>query len=167
MGHSRTPTQNTAGDGFPADPIDGSERALSVAGCPRTCGYFDMRRRPEVPNRGEPQPFLSAGHEGDDHIGGMAVEVLAPAVIDGRPAREVRCTRSMTSGMSIPWMVVTSTDWPPLGHGLRRRRGRRPAPGRSTLISTRPGRASGCGVGILGAPPEQPQQGLAGPAGLL
>jgi hypothetical protein len=24
MGHSRTPTQNTAGDGFPADPIDGS-----------------------------------------------------------------------------------------------------------------------------------------------
>ena len=25
MGHSRTPTQNTAGDGFPADPIDGSE----------------------------------------------------------------------------------------------------------------------------------------------
>jgi hypothetical protein len=23
MGHSRTPTQNTAGDGFPADPIDG------------------------------------------------------------------------------------------------------------------------------------------------
>ena len=28
MGHSRTPTQNTAGDGFPADPIDGS-----------ACGY--------------------------------------------------------------------------------------------------------------------------------
>ena len=27
MGHSRTPTQNTAGDGFPADPIDGYERA--------------------------------------------------------------------------------------------------------------------------------------------
>jgi hypothetical protein len=23
MDHSRTPTQNTAGDGFPADPIDG------------------------------------------------------------------------------------------------------------------------------------------------
>jgi hypothetical protein len=23
MGHSRTPTQNTAGEGFPADPIDG------------------------------------------------------------------------------------------------------------------------------------------------
>lgn len=23
MGHSRTPTQNTAGDGFPADPIGG------------------------------------------------------------------------------------------------------------------------------------------------
>jgi hypothetical protein len=23
MSHSRTPTQNTAGDGFPADPIDG------------------------------------------------------------------------------------------------------------------------------------------------
>ena len=69
MGHSRTPTQNTAGDGFPADPIDGSGRALSVAGCPRTCGYFDMGRRPEVPNRGEPQPFLSAGHEGDDRIG--------------------------------------------------------------------------------------------------
>jgi hypothetical protein len=23
MGHSRTPTQNTAGDGFQADPIDG------------------------------------------------------------------------------------------------------------------------------------------------
>jgi hypothetical protein len=29
MGHSRTPTQNTAGDGFPADPIGGSERVLS------------------------------------------------------------------------------------------------------------------------------------------
>ncbi len=27
MGHSRTPTQNTAGDGFPADPIDGHARA--------------------------------------------------------------------------------------------------------------------------------------------
>jgi len=27
MGHSRTPTQNTAGDGFPADPIDGSARS--------------------------------------------------------------------------------------------------------------------------------------------
>jgi hypothetical protein len=26
MGHSRTPTQNTAGDGFPADPIDGYVR---------------------------------------------------------------------------------------------------------------------------------------------
>ena len=26
MGPSRTPTQNTAGDGFPADPIDGSGR---------------------------------------------------------------------------------------------------------------------------------------------
>jgi hypothetical protein len=24
MGHSRTPTQNTAGEGFPADPIGGS-----------------------------------------------------------------------------------------------------------------------------------------------
>ncbi len=29
MGHSRTPTQNTAGDGFPADPIDGS-RAQTI-----------------------------------------------------------------------------------------------------------------------------------------
>ena len=27
MGHSRTPTQNTAGDGFPADPIGGSRTA--------------------------------------------------------------------------------------------------------------------------------------------
>ena len=27
MGHSRTPTQNTAGDGFPAHPIDGHVRA--------------------------------------------------------------------------------------------------------------------------------------------
>jgi hypothetical protein len=27
MGHSRTPTQNTAADGFPADPIDGTARA--------------------------------------------------------------------------------------------------------------------------------------------
>jgi hypothetical protein len=27
MGHSRTPTQNTAGDGFPAAPIDGYARA--------------------------------------------------------------------------------------------------------------------------------------------
>ena len=26
MGHSRTPTQNTAGDGSPADPIDGTAR---------------------------------------------------------------------------------------------------------------------------------------------
>ncbi len=33
MGHSRTPTQNTAGDGFPADPIDGSAR-LSRAAAP-------------------------------------------------------------------------------------------------------------------------------------
>ncbi len=32
MGHSRTPTQNTAGDGFPADPIDGSAR-----------GYHELR----------------------------------------------------------------------------------------------------------------------------
>jgi hypothetical protein len=37
----------------------------------------------------------------------------------------------------------------------------------ATLISTRQGRALGCGVGILGASPEQPQQDLAGPAGLL
>jgi len=29
MGLSRTPTQNTAGDGFPADPIDGSLRELA------------------------------------------------------------------------------------------------------------------------------------------
>jgi hypothetical protein len=34
MGHSRTPTQNTAGDGFPADPIDGSGIAEN---CPRMC----------------------------------------------------------------------------------------------------------------------------------
>ena len=27
MGNSRTPTQNTAGDGFPADPIEGYVRA--------------------------------------------------------------------------------------------------------------------------------------------
>jgi hypothetical protein len=27
MGHSRTPTQNTAGDGFLADPVDGYVRA--------------------------------------------------------------------------------------------------------------------------------------------
>jgi hypothetical protein len=27
MGHSRTPTQNTAGDGFAADPVDGYVRA--------------------------------------------------------------------------------------------------------------------------------------------
>ena len=32
MGHSRTPTQITAGDGFPADPIDGSAH-----GCRRSC----------------------------------------------------------------------------------------------------------------------------------
>lgn len=32
MGHSRTPTQNTAGDGFPADPIDGYVRASIRAG---------------------------------------------------------------------------------------------------------------------------------------
>jgi hypothetical protein len=37
----------------------------------------------------------------------------------------------------------------------------------TAAFSTRPGRASGCGVGILGAAPEQPQQDLAGPAGLL
>ncbi len=33
MGHSRRPTQNTAGDGFPADPIEGYVRA-SIRGCP-------------------------------------------------------------------------------------------------------------------------------------
>jgi hypothetical protein len=41
MGHSRTPTQNTAGDGFPADPIDGSVCAESqFEGAPPTqhCG---------------------------------------------------------------------------------------------------------------------------------
>jgi len=27
MGHSRMPAQDTAGDGFPADPIDGYVRA--------------------------------------------------------------------------------------------------------------------------------------------
>jgi len=31
MGHSRTPTQNTAGDGFPAGPIDGYVRASTRA----------------------------------------------------------------------------------------------------------------------------------------
>ena len=33
MGHSRTPTQNTAGDGFPADPIDGYVRASIRDSC--------------------------------------------------------------------------------------------------------------------------------------
>jgi len=33
MGHSRTPTHNTAGDGFPADPIDGSGIADSLPEC--------------------------------------------------------------------------------------------------------------------------------------
>ena len=32
MGHSRTPEQNTAGDGFPADPIDGSRYPGAVEG---------------------------------------------------------------------------------------------------------------------------------------
>ena len=30
MGHSRTPTQNTAGDGFPADPIGGTGALQAV-----------------------------------------------------------------------------------------------------------------------------------------
>jgi hypothetical protein len=33
MGHSRTPTQNTAGEGFPADPIDGFADAGGHALC--------------------------------------------------------------------------------------------------------------------------------------
>jgi hypothetical protein len=33
MGHSRTPTQNTAGEGFPADPIGGYVRASTVGRC--------------------------------------------------------------------------------------------------------------------------------------
>jgi hypothetical protein len=32
MGHSRTPTQNTTGEGFPADPIDGSRAGTMTAG---------------------------------------------------------------------------------------------------------------------------------------
>ena len=32
MGHSRTPTQNTAGDEFPADPIGGYARASYASG---------------------------------------------------------------------------------------------------------------------------------------
>ncbi len=35
MGHSRTPTQNTAGDGFPADPIGGT--ACSAKAAPLRC----------------------------------------------------------------------------------------------------------------------------------
>jgi hypothetical protein len=35
MGHSRTPTQNTAGDGFPADPIGGSRALGAVQRQPR------------------------------------------------------------------------------------------------------------------------------------
>ena len=34
MGHSRTPTQNTAGGGFPADPIDSYVRASVRASPP-------------------------------------------------------------------------------------------------------------------------------------
>jgi hypothetical protein len=54
MGHSRTPTQNTAGDGFPADPIDGYVRALP-SGPPATLRN-DRRRstdcvRVELPGR--------------------------------------------------------------------------------------------------------------------
>jgi hypothetical protein len=37
MGHSQTPTQNTAGDGCPADPIDGSGMASAV--CAVALGY--------------------------------------------------------------------------------------------------------------------------------
>ena len=33
MGHSRTALQNTAGAGFPADPIDGSESRIAVPEC--------------------------------------------------------------------------------------------------------------------------------------
>jgi hypothetical protein len=33
MGHSRTPTQNTGGDGFPADPIDGYVRVSVMHRC--------------------------------------------------------------------------------------------------------------------------------------
>jgi len=38
MGHSRTPTQNTAGEGFPADPIGGYLRS-------RSCVAAFARRR--------------------------------------------------------------------------------------------------------------------------
>jgi hypothetical protein len=44
MGHSRTPTQNTAGDGFPADPIDGSGISEN---CPWECR---TRRSPALPS---------------------------------------------------------------------------------------------------------------------
>jgi hypothetical protein len=33
MGYSRTPTQKTAGDGFPADPIDGTARVTVWPSC--------------------------------------------------------------------------------------------------------------------------------------
>ena len=42
MGHSRTPPQNTAGDGFPADLIDGYVRAVIK----RTRAVGNGERRP-------------------------------------------------------------------------------------------------------------------------
>jgi len=47
MGHSRTPTQNTAGDGFPADPIDGSRAARQEVPTPPAArpGRTDVRDR--------------------------------------------------------------------------------------------------------------------------
>src|SRR3984957_3704387 len=45
MGYSRTPTQNTAGDGFPADPIDGTARYRLALRRPsvRICRGADVR----------------------------------------------------------------------------------------------------------------------------
>ena len=69
MGHSRTPTQNTAGDGFPADPIDGYRVPTPVLPLPPASSicadgrpsaeisaarhpvgrHADCRNRPEAP----------------------------------------------------------------------------------------------------------------------
>ena len=43
MGHSRTPTQNTAGDEFPTDPIDGSGAGRDAAADDRSGGLSTAR----------------------------------------------------------------------------------------------------------------------------
>jgi hypothetical protein len=56
MGHSRTPTQNTAGEGFRADPIDGVRLR---GGTPPGCRGMRVRRQAR-PIAGPPRPAVWA-----------------------------------------------------------------------------------------------------------